>query len=248
MTMHVNSASKVYKKCGKLLCMRQVFSENSIYIQIIQKMKKQRTKKWVRTLAILWCVGALAACNSERQTTGETTSSDDIEFAFVQESFGSEHAVTRSVRVTDTLADTLDLGGGLSAEISVATDTATIAPTRAPLSDGAYTIVVADAATHLPIAGKKLTGTVTGGTFKADNVLQIAAGTYDFVCFSEGVAEENGQLVVKNGAKSPMIGVVKGVVLSGRKQKVSFAMKHCCGHRRASIAKLGCGKAHRRGV
>ena len=122
----------------------------------------------------------------------------------------------------------VDLGDGLHATMSIEEDSEP--ETRAnPISQGRYSIYALDGSNNR-ITGthKTLTGEVNvSGKFVPDagSKLDLPAGTYTFVCISEGVTDNGTSLSITNGTKKPMLGkTIK--TISNADRHVSFEMKH----------------------
>ena len=122
----------------------------------------------------------------------------------------------------------VDLGDGLHATMSIEEDSEP--ETRAnPISQGRYSIYAVDGSgNRITGTHKTLTGEVNAsGKFVPDagSKLDLPAGTYTFVCISEGVTDNGTSLSVTNGTKNPMLGKVTKTI-SDADRYVSFEMKH----------------------
>ena len=177
----------------------------------------------------LMAAGLFAGCASDEEATRENQkiALDGSHFKFTEVAYQADQAVTRAA--ASVKATTVDLGDGLEAEVSVTPDVPT-GKTRAvdPISDGKYTILAFDPATH-DLQGK-LKGCVTSGVFTPDagQKLLLYPGTYDFTCFSEPVVydEPNNRLVVNNWqTKSPTIAHAQATI-AGDVYEVQFNMEH----------------------
>ena len=71
-----------------------------------------------------------------------------------------------------------------------------------------------------------------------EEVMQLPAGTYTFVCFNDKITQNGSTLTLtrSNTGNAALLGINKNVVVSGLKQSVSFAMKHA-----ESRMKIGVG-------
>ncbi|QUB46819.1 hypothetical protein J5A66_07510 [Prevotella sp. oral taxon 475] len=122
----------------------------------------------------------------------------------------------------------VDLGDGLHATMSIEEDSEP--ETRAnPISQGRYSIYALDGSgNRITGTHKTLTGEVNAsGKFVPDasSMLELPAGTYTFVCISEGVTDNGTSLSITNSTKKPMLGkTIK--TISNADRHVSFAMKH----------------------
>ncbi len=122
----------------------------------------------------------------------------------------------------------VDLGDGLHATMSIEEDSEP--ETRAnPISQGRYSIYAVDGSgNRITGTHKTLTGVVNAsGKFVPDagSKLDLPAGTYTFVCISEGVTDNGTSLSITNGTKNPMLGKVTKTI-SDADRYVSFEMKH----------------------
>ena len=122
----------------------------------------------------------------------------------------------------------VDLGDGLHATMSIEEDSEP--ETRAnPISQGRYSIYALDGSgNRITGTHKTLTGEVNAsGKFVPDagSKLDLPAGTYTFVCISEGVTDNGTSLSITNGTKNPMLGKVTKTISSADRH-VSFEMKH----------------------
>ena len=115
---------------------------------------------------------------------------------------------TRAV-ANDTLRrEWIDLGNGMSAEVTVKPDTTKSkakASTRA-ISDGTYTLLAYDHTTHNLVG--EITGQVVSGTFTPSAGFDVEPNkTYDFVCYNSKVTRNGNMLsVTKANAEYARIG------------------------------------------
>ena len=172
---------------------------------------------------------AFGSCSKDEITTAQenqiTLNGHKLNISIQEEAFEAEKPVSRNTQPAKT--DTVDLGNGLYAEVSVEPDTEVPAPakTRAAMSDGHYTIYAVDASNNrLP---DELSGTVSAGRFFPDHNqnIDLTPGTYTFVCFNDAVEDKGNGLDIKNAVENPMIGVTTENI-SGEHYKLSFTMKH----------------------
>ena len=172
---------------------------------------------------------AFGSCSKDEITTTQenqiTLNGHKLNISIQEEAFEAEKPVSRGTQPTKT--DTVDLGNGLYAEVSIEPDTKAPAPakTRAAMSDGHYTIYAVDASNNrLP---DELSGTVSAGQFIPDHNqnIDLTPGTYTFVCFNDAVEDKGNGLDIKNEVENPMIGVTTETI-SGEHYKISFIMKH----------------------
>lgn len=172
---------------------------------------------------------AFGSCSKDEITTAQenqiTLNGHKLNISIQEEAFEAEKPVSRGTQPTKI--DTVDLGNGLYAEVSVEPDTEAPAPakTRAAMSDGHYTIYAVDASNNrLP---DELSGTMVAGQFIPDHNqnIDLTPGTYTFVCFNDAVEDKGNGLDIKNAVENPMIGVTTETI-SGEHYKISFTMKH----------------------
>ncbi len=182
-------------------------------------------------------VGAmvLTACSSEDNSAeqgGQVDVAKGITFQFSEEAFvpgviGDKE--TQGTRV-GMQPQSVDLGNGLVAEMSIEPDTAGTPQTRAPqpMSDGHYKIYAVDANN---VRHNGLSGTITTGVFTPDVAgqrWQLKSGeTYTFVCINDAVTDNGTSLTVGYTAQNAMIGVTQHTVSTTTdKDVVAFEMKH----------------------
>lgn len=183
----------------------------------------------------------LAACSNEDvvKTDNKMEITGD-HFSFTAEAANTDepvaaakHATTdeelaRAADYTTAQPQTVDLGDGLQAEISIEQD-ASAPQTRAtePIGDGHYTIYAVDAATGTRVTGtnSKVSGTVSSGVFTQDagSKLELAPGTYTFVCFNDAVTDNGTNLTVTTD-NDALIGTATETI-SGAGWYVNFIMK-----------------------
>ena len=135
---------------------------------------------------------------------------------------------TRAV-ANDTLRrEWVDLGKGMSAEVTVKRDTTKSkakASTRA-ISDGTYTLLAYDHTTHHLVG--EITGQVVSGTFTPSAGFDVEPNkTYDFVCYNSKVTRNGNILTVtKANAEYARIGrTTQFIPNSLSRQWISFNMK-----------------------
>ena len=181
----------------------------------------------------------LAACSSEESVVkedGKVNAAKGITFQFTEEEYvpgvvGEEKAGAKGTRAVQS--ETVDLGNGLVAELSLEPDTMATAKTRAPkpISDGHYTIYAVDASN---VRHDGIKGTITSGVFTPDALGEwnLNPGeTYTFVCFNDAVTDNGTSLrynfQIPNGMnENPMIGVTTHTVSTAAHDVVSFTMRH----------------------
>lgn len=180
---------------------------------------------------------AFSACANDDIANSEnevTLNGHKLNITINEETFEAEKP-TRAAQVL--YRDTVDMGDGLVAEVSVEPDKEEPLPakTRAAMSEGHYTIYAVDAAGNR--VADELSGTVASGKFvpDANKRIRLAPGTYTFVCHNDEVKKTPTGLEVSDYMKTyPMIGTVTKT-LSGGVETVTFHMKHLAARFRAQI-------------
>ena len=175
----------------------------------------------------------LAGCSNEdianvtpQKGTGNVT------FSIVEKDYepATDNPKTRAV-AEETKSVTQDLGDGLMAEVSLVPDTthrAEAPKTRAINTPTRYTIQAYQGG----VKKGELKGTFNGSTFTPDTgqpeAIGLPHGTYDFVCFNDGVTSNGTQLTVnRSAAATARFTVKRGVVINqDPKQQVEFTLKH----------------------
>lgn len=193
------------------------------------KIKRINTAFLLLTLAGM----LLAGCSNEdianvtpQKETGNVT------FSIVEKDYepATDNPKTRAA-AEETKSVTQDLGDGLMAEVSLVPDTthrATAPKTRAINTPTHYTIQAFQGG----VKKGELKGTFNGSTFMPDagqpEAIGLPHGTYDFVCFNDGVTSNGTQLTVNRAhAATARFTVKRGVVINqDPKQQVEFTLKH----------------------
>ena len=155
----------------------------------------------------------------------------DATFTLTEEKFETSKPAsmpTSRAMAAQAQPQEVDLGDGLHATMSIEEDSEP--ETRAnPISQGRYSIYALDGSgNRITGTHKTLTGEVNAsGKFVPDagSKLDLPAGTYTFVCISEGVTDNGTSLSITNGTKNPMLGKVTKTI-SDADRYVSFEMKH----------------------
>jgi hypothetical protein len=211
-------------------------------ILIFNNTKAERTMmniKQNKGLFALLLLAVLTACTGEDNiTTGKQlieVGGDKLKIVINEEPFDVETtAQTRAGGVAQAIpAGTVDLGDGLEAEVSISQGTPAPKTRATVVSDGHYNIYAYDANTNQMLTGKKLSGNVVGGVFTPDagSRLELEAGTYRFVCCTDGVSLDptygTGSIITPNiNIKKEMIGATAPITLSGDDQQIVFLMYH----------------------
>ena len=190
-------------------------------------------------LFALLLLAVLTACTSEDNITTSKqlieVGGDKLKIVINEEPFDVETTTqTRAGGVAQSIpAGTVDLGDGLEAEVSISQG-APAPKTRATVvSDGHYNIYAYDANTNQMLIGpnKKLSGNVVGGVFTPDagSRLELEAGTYKFVCCTDGVNLDptygTGSTTSWYSTKLDMVGATEQTI-SGDDQQIVFLMYH----------------------
>lgn len=190
-------------------------------------------------LFALLLLAVLTACTSEDNITNSKqlieVGGDKLKIVINEEPFDVETTTqTRAGGVAQAIpAGTVDLGDGLEAEVSISQGTPAPRTRATVVSDGHYNIYAYDANTNQMLVGKKLSGNVVGGVFTPDagSRLELEAGTYKFVCCTDGISLDTtygtGSIITPNiNIKKEMIGATAPITLSGDDQQIVFLMYH----------------------
>ena len=194
------------------------------------KIKKINTVILLLALAGIILTGCsnedIVNVNPQEEGTG------NVSFSIVEKDYepATDNPKTRAA-AEETTSVTQDLGDGLIAEVSLVPDTThrSEAPkTRAINTPTHYTIQ----AFQGNVKKGELKGTFNGSTFTPDTgqpeAIGLPHGTYDFVCFNDGVTS-NGTLLSVNRAHAATarFTVKCGVAINqDPKQQVEFTLKH----------------------
>ena len=192
-------------------------------------------------LFALLLLAVLTACTSEDNITNSKqlieVGGDKLKIVINEEPFDVETTTqTRAGGMEQAIpAGTVDLGDGLEAEVSISQGTPAPKTRATVVSDGHYNIYAYDANTNQMLIGpnKKLSGNVVGGVFTPDagSRLELEAGTYKFVCCTDGVYLDptygTGNMPFWGiNVKKEMIGATAPITLSGDDQQIVFLMYH----------------------
>ena len=188
-------------------------------------------KKIFQPLCFVLLGIALSACSHDDEPTPSNAPliglGSDATFTLTEEKFETSKPASRAM-AAQAQPQEVDLGDGLRTTITIEEDSEPETRTN-PISQGRYSIYALDGSgNRITGTDKTLTGEVNAsGTFVADtgSKLELPAGTYTFVCISEGVVDNGNSLVVVNSTKNPMLGKTTKTVSSADRH-VSFAMKH----------------------
>ena len=190
-------------------------------------------------LFALLLLAVLTACTSEDNITTSKqlieVGGDKLKIVINEEPFDVETTTqTRAGGMEQSIpAGTVDLGDGLEAEVSISQGTPAPKTRATVVSDGHYNIYAYDANTNQMLIGpnKKLSGNVVGGVFTPDagSRLELEAGTYKFVCCTDGVGLDQtygtGDAGFWYRTQLDMIGATEQTI-SGDDQQIVFLMYH----------------------
>ena len=175
----------------------------------------------------------LAGCsNEDLANVTPQKGTGNVTFSIVEKDYepATDNPKTRAA-AEETKSVTQDLGDGLMAEVSLVPDTthrATAPKTRAINKPTHYTIQAFQGG----VKKGELKGTFNGSTFTPDagqpEAIDLPHGTYDFVCFNDGVTSNGTQLTVnRSAAATARFTVKRGVAINkDPKQQVEFTLKH----------------------
>ena len=188
-------------------------------------------KKIFQPLCFVLLGIALSACSHDDEPTPSNAPlislGSDATFTLTEEKFETSKPASRAM-AAQAQPQEVDLGDGLRTTITIEEDCEP--ETRAnPISQGRYSIYALDGSgNRITGTHKTLTGEVNAsGKFVPDasSKLDLPAGTYTFVCISEGVTDNGTSLSITNSTKNPMLGKVTKTI-SSTDRHVSFEMKH----------------------
>ena len=194
-----------------------------------------KIKRINTTFLLLALAGMLlAGCSNEdlANVTPQEKETGNVTFSIVEKDYepATDNPKTRAA-AKETKSVTQDLGDGLMAEVSLVPDTthrATAPKTRAINKPTHYTIQAFQGG----VKKGEIKGTFNGSTFTPDTgqpeAIGLPHGTYDFVCFNDGVTSNGTQLTVnRSAAATARFTVKRGVVINqDPKQQVEFTLKH----------------------
>ena len=210
-----------------------------MHLTVVNNKNHRTMKKLIQSTLFAACILTLSigftACRSEapEKPAGETivVGEAGIKFTASEEAF--ESAAPTRAAFAEPKEQTVDLGGGLTANVTLEEDNEEI--TRAPETldgGGKYTIYVLDPATQKRITGKRkeMKGTFSNGNFtRTEGAITLAPGTYKFLCASEGFQPGglSDGLGYTNGTNA-MMGVTDNVTITAadRDIYIHFTMKH----------------------
>lgn len=191
--------------------------------------KKMRRNKLTITVGLLFWGWLAVSCSNDTDQeiqNNQVINAGNVSFSLREESF--ESAVEIDTRAISTIRDTVDIGNGLEAEVSVEADSSVALPrvtTRAtePLQEGTYHIYAFQSGA---LKGS-LTCTMAGGKLSSTGKMYLPHGTYDFICVNEQVTYHaaTASFSVKRG--DALVAVLQGKSINqDPKQQVDFELKH----------------------
>ncbi len=163
--------------------------------------------------------------NPQEEGTG------NVSFSIVEKDYEPADNTPKSRAAEETKTEVQDLGDGLIAEVNLVPDTthrAEAPKTRAIATPTHYTIQAFQGG----VKKGELKGTFNGSTFMPDpgqpEAIGLPHGTYDFVCFNDGVTSNGTKLTVNLAdAATARFDVQRNVVINqDPKQQIKFTMKH----------------------
>lgn len=194
------------------------------------KIKRINTAFLLLALAGMTLTGCsnedLANVNPQEEGTG------NVSFSIVEKDYEPADNTPKSrAAIEETKPEIQDLGNGLIAEVSLVPDTTHRVEnpkTRAINTPTHYTIQAYQGG----VKKGELKGTFNGSTFTPDpgqpEAIGLPHGTYDFVCFNDGVTSNGTKLTVNLvDAATARFDVQRNVVINqDPKQQIKFTMKH----------------------
>ena len=176
----------------------------------------------------------LTGCSNEdlANVTPQEEGAGNVSFSIVEKDYEPADNTPKSrAAIEETKPEIQDLGNGLIAEVSLVPDTTHRVEnpkTRAINTPTHYTIQAFQGG----VKKGELKGTFNGSTFTPDpgqpEAIGLPHGTYDFVCFNDGVTSNGTKLTVNLiDAATARFDVQRNVVINqDPKQQIKFTMKH----------------------
>ena len=194
------------------------------------KIKRINTAFLLLALAGLTLTGCsnedIVNVNPQEEGTG------NVSFSIIEKDYEPADDTPKSrAAIEETKPEIQDLGDGLIAEVSLVPDTTHRVEnpkTRAIATPTHYTIQAYQGG----VKKGELKGTFNGSTFTSDTgqpeAIALPHGTYDFVCFNDGVTSNGTQLTVNRAAAgTARFDVQRNVDINqDPKQQIKFTMKH----------------------
>ena len=191
--------------------------------------------KRINTAILLLALAGMTLTGCSNEDLANVTPQDgtgNVSFSIVEKDYEPADNTSKSrAAIEETKPEIQDLGDGLMAEVSLVPDTTHRAEnpkTRAINTPTHYTIQAFQGG----VKKGELKGTFNGSTFTPDasqpKSINLPHGTYDFVCFNDGVTSNGTQLTVNRAdAGTARFDVQRNVVINqDPKQQIKFTMKH----------------------
>ena len=192
--------------------------------------------KRINTAILLFALAGLTltGCSNEDivNVNPQEEGTGNVSFSIVEKDYEPADNTPKSrAAIEETKPEIQDLGNGLIAEVSLVPDTTHRVEnpkTRAINTPTHYTIQAFQGG----VKKGELKGKFNGSTFTPDagqpEAIGLPHGTYDFVCFNDGVTSNGTQLTVnRSAAGTARINVQRNVQINqDPKQQVKFTMKH----------------------
>ena len=191
--------------------------------------------KRINTAILLLALAGMTLTGCSNEDLANVTPQDgtgNVSFSIVEKDYEPADNTPKSrAAIEETKPEIQDLGDGLMAEVSLVPDTTHRVEnptTRAIATPTHYTIQAFQGG----VKKDELKGTFNGSTFTPDagqpKSISLPHGTYDFVCFNDGVTSNGTQLTVNRAdAGTARFDVQRNVQINqDPKQQVKFTMKH----------------------
>ena len=190
--------------------------------------------KRINTAILLFALAGIVLTGCSNEDIANVTPQDgtgNVSFSIVEKDYEPADNTPKSRAAEETKPEIQDLGDGLMAEVSLVPDTTHRVEnpkTRAINTPTHYTIQAFQGG----VKKGELKGTFNGSTFTPDTgqpeAIGLPHGTYDFVCFNDGVTSNGTQLTVNRAdAGTARFDVQRNVQINqDPKQQVKFTMKH----------------------
>ena len=191
--------------------------------------------KRINTVFLLLALAGmtLTGCSNEdlANVTPQEEGTVNVSFSIVEKDYEPDNTPKSRAAIEETKPEIQDLGDGLMAEVSLVPDTthrADVPTTRAINTPTHYTIQAFQGG----VKKGELKGKFNGSIFTPDTgqpeAINLPHGTYDFVCFNDGVTSNGTKLTVNLAdAATARFDVQRNVVINqDPKQQIKFTMKH----------------------
>ena len=190
--------------------------------------------KRINTTFLLLVLAGLTLTGCSNEDLANVTPQDgtgNVSFSIVEKDYEPADNTPKSRAAEETKPEIQDLGDGLIAEVNLVPDTThriENPKTRAIATPTHYTIQAFQGG----VKKGELKGTFNGSTFTPDagqpKSISLPHGTYDFVCFNDGVTANGTKLTVNLAdAATARFDVQRNVVINqDPKQQIKFTMKH----------------------